>query len=79
MNPQLMPPELADLIGTLWKITFIFVVVIIIFIICRDIFLWYWKIDTILKNQEKTNLMIKKYIEAKGFEFTDDEKARLKS
>jgi hypothetical protein len=55
------------------------VVVVIIFIICREIFLWYWKINTILKNQEKTNLMIKKYIEAKGFEFTDDEKARLKS
>jgi uncharacterized membrane protein YbhN (UPF0104 family) len=79
VNPPLMPPALAELIRTLWTITFLLVVVVIIFIILRGFFLWYWKINTILKNQEKTNLMIKKYIEAKGFEFTDDEKARLKS
>lgn len=53
--------------------------VILIFVILRELVMWYWKINTIVKNQEKTNLMIKKYIEAKGFEFTDDEKARLKS
>jgi hypothetical protein len=35
--------------------------------------MWYWKINTIVKNQEKTNLMIKKYMEAKGIQFTDDE------
>jgi hypothetical protein len=81
MNPLLRATPEMDLMegrGNL-NITFIFVVVVIIFIICREIFLWYWKINTIVKNQEKTNLMIKKYIEAKGFEFTDDEKARLKS
>ena len=53
--------------------------VIIIFIVLRELVMWYWKINTIVKNQEKTNLMIKTYIEAKGFQFTDDEKARLKS
>jgi hypothetical protein len=41
--------------------------------------MWYWKINTIVKNQEKTNLMIKKYMEAKGIHFTDDEISRLKS
>lgn len=53
--------------------------VIIIFIVLRELVMWYWKINTIVKNQEKTNLMIKKYIEAKGIQFTDDEKVRLKS
>jgi hypothetical protein len=53
--------------------------VIIIFIVLRELVMWYWKINAIVKNQEKTNLMIKKYIEAKGIQFTDDEKARLKS
>ena len=53
--------------------------VILIFIILRELVMWYWKINTILKNQEKTNLMIKKYMEAKGIQFTDDEISRLKS
>ncbi len=53
--------------------------VIIIFIVLRELVMWYWKINTIVKNQEKTNLMIKKYIEAKGIQFTDDEISRLKS
>jgi hypothetical protein len=53
--------------------------VILIFIILRELVMWYWKINTIVKNQEKTNLMIKKYMEAKGIQFTDDEISRLKS
>ena len=53
--------------------------VIIIFIVLRELVMWYWKINAIVKKQEKTNLMIKKYIEAKGIQFTDDEISRLKS
>ena len=53
--------------------------VIIIFVALRGLVMWYWKINAIVKNQEKTNLMIKKYIEAKGIQFTDDEISRLKS
>ena len=53
--------------------------IILIFVILRELVMWYWKINTIVKNQEKTNLMIKKYIEAKGIQFTDDEISRLKS
>jgi hypothetical protein len=53
--------------------------VIIIFVALRELVMWYWKINTIVKNQEKTNLMIKKYIEAKGIQFTEDEISRLKS
>jgi hypothetical protein len=53
--------------------------VILIFVILRELVMWYWKINTIVKNQEKTNLMIKKYMEAKGIQFTDDEISRLKS
>lgn len=51
----------------------------VIFIVARELVLWYWKINTIVKNQEKTNLLLKKYIESKGIEFTDDEKGRLRS
>jgi hypothetical protein len=53
--------------------------VILIFVILRELVMWYWKINTIVKNQEKTNLMIKKYMEAKGIQFTEDEISRLKS
>jgi hypothetical protein len=53
--------------------------VILIFVALRELVMWYWKINAIVKNQEKTNLMIKKYIEAKGIQFTDDEISRLKS
>lgn len=53
--------------------------VILIFVALRELVMWYWKINTIVKNQEKTNLMIKKYMEAKGIQFTDDEISRLKS
>jgi hypothetical protein len=52
---------------------------LLIFAVLRELIMWYWKINTIVKNQEKTNLMIKKYIEAKGIQFTDDEISRLKS
>ena len=54
-------------------------IVILVIIVIRELLLRYWKINIIIKNQENTNLMIKKYMEAKGIEFTDDEKARLKS
>jgi hypothetical protein len=50
-----------------------------VFIVARELVLWYWKINTIVKNQEKTNLLLKKYFESKGIEFTDDEKGRLRS
>lgn len=53
-------------------------IVVIILIVIRELVVRYWKINIIIKNQENTNLMIKKYMEAKGIEFTD-EKARLKS
>ena len=53
--------------------------VILIFVLLRELVMWYWKINLIVKNQEKTNLMIKKNMEAKGIEFSDDEKAKLKS
>jgi len=30
----------------------------LIFILVRSIFLWYWKINTIVENQEKQNLLL---------------------
>lgn len=53
--------------------------VILIFVVLRELVMWYWKINLIVKNQEKTNLLLKKYFDSKGIEFSDDEKARLKS
>jgi hypothetical protein len=53
--------------------------IILIFGVSRQLVTWYLKINEIINNQEKTNLMIKKYMEAKGIQFTDDEISRLKS
>ncbi len=53
--------------------------IFLIFGVSRHLVTWYLKINEIINNQEKTNLMIKKYIEAKGIQFTDDEISRLKS
>ena len=53
--------------------------VILIFVVLRELVMWYWKINEIVKNQEKTNLLLKKYFDSKGIEFSDSEKARLKS
>ena len=54
-------------------------IVIIVFLVAREIVLWYWKINTIVKNQEKTNLLLKKYFDSKGINFTVDEITRLNS
>jgi hypothetical protein len=80
MNPLLMAPVTAGNSNNSSTYLLLgFVIWVILIIALRAFFLWYWKINTIVKNQEKTNLMLKKYIESKGIEFTDDEKARLKS
>ena len=54
-------------------------IIVIVFLVAREIVLWYWKINTIVKNQEKTNYLLKKYIESKGISFTADEITRLNS
>ncbi len=60
--------------------SFIPIIVIIgVFFLAREIVLWYWKINLIVKNQEKTNLLLKKYFESKKIEFTEEEKMKLKS
>ena len=79
MNVLLMAPPAAASIDSSANLLLGFAIGVIIIIALREFFLWYWKINTIVKNQEKTNLMIKKYIEAKGIQFTDDEISRLKS
>jgi hypothetical protein len=79
MNVLLMAPPAGASNYSSANLLLGFAIGVIIIIALREFFIWYWKINTIVKNQEKTNLMIKKYIEAKGFQFTDDEKARLKS
>ena len=79
MNVLLMAPPAGASNDSSANLLLGFAIGVIIIIALREFFMWYWKINTIVKNQEKTNLMIKKYIEAKGFQFTDDEKARLKS
>ena len=36
---------------------------IIVFIVLRSLMLWYWRVDTIVENQEKTNLLLKQILE----------------
>jgi hypothetical protein len=52
-------------------------IIVIVFLVAREIVLWYWKINTIVKNQEKTNLLLKKYFDSKGIHFTEEEKMKL--
>lgn len=52
---------------------------LIVFLVARELVLWYWKINTILKNQEKTNFLLKKYMDFKGVDFTKDDIDRLNS
>ena len=54
-------------------------IIVIVFLVAREIVLWYWKINTIVKNQEKTNFLLKKYMESKGVEFSKDDIDRLNS
>lgn len=63
---------------------------LIIGIVLRDLFLWYWKVNTIIENQEKTNkllvknqenmnLLLLKLLRDKGIELIAFEKEKLNS
>jgi hypothetical protein len=84
MNVLLMslmaPPSASSSQNTpIFNILVGLAIVVIILIVIRELVVRYWKINEIINNQEKTNLLLKKYFESKGIEFTDKEKARLKS
>jgi hypothetical protein len=66
---------MGDITSALIAIAFL----VIVFLVARELVLWYWKINTILKNQEKTNFLLKKYMESKGVEFSKDDIDRLNS
>ncbi|WP_157359396.1 hypothetical protein [Wenyingzhuangia fucanilytica] len=38
-------------------------IAIIVFLIFRDLMLWYWKVPKILKNQEKTNELLQQILD----------------
>lgn len=40
---------------------------IALFLILRVIFLWYWKIDAIVSNQQKTNDLLQKILDSNKF------------
>jgi hypothetical protein len=59
-------------------------------IVLRELFLWYWRINTIIENQEKTNkllvknqenmnLLLIKLLREKGVELNAFEKEKLNS
>jgi len=63
---------------------------LIIGIVLRELFLWYWKVNTIIENQEKTNkllvknqenlnLLLIKLLRDKGIELNAFEKEKLNS
>ncbi len=66
---------MGDITSALIAIAFL----VIVFLVARELVLWYWKINTIVKNQEKTNFLLKKYMESKGVEFSKDDIDRLNS
>lgn len=65
--------------GNITSVLIAIAFLVIVFLVARELVLWYWKINTIVKNQEKTNLLLFKYFDSKGITFSDDEKARLNS
>ena len=52
-------------------------IVAIVFIVLREVLLWYWKINEMVQNQKKTNYLIAKLLYQKGGELTDAEKKWL--
>jgi uncharacterized protein YoxC len=66
---------MENITGALIAIAFL----VIVFLVARELVLWYWKINTIVRNQEKTNFLLKKYMESKGVEFSKDDIDRLNS
>jgi len=52
-------------------------IVAIVFIVLREVLLWYWKINEMVQNQKKTNYLIAKILYLKGGELTDAEKKWL--
>jgi hypothetical protein len=52
-------------------------IVAIVFIVLREVLLWYWKVNEMVQNQKKTNYLIAKLLYQKGGELTDAEKKWL--
>jgi hypothetical protein len=50
------------------------IIVIALVVILREVILWYWKVNSIVENQRKTNYLLTKLVENKGYVFTDEEK-----
>lgn len=48
-----------------------------LFFLLRSLFLWYWKINKIVSNQEKTNWLLAKMYERDGGLLTPDQKKEL--
>lgn len=65
--------------GNITSVLIAIAFLVIVFLVARELVLWYWKINTIVKNQEKTNILLKKYFDSKGISFSEDEKNRLNS
>jgi hypothetical protein len=45
--------QLSEYLGITLNFLFIAFIVVVLFLALRLIFLWYWKIDTLVKNQEE--------------------------
>lgn len=38
-------------------------ILLVILLICRELLIWYWKIDVIIKNQDRTNKILLKIVD----------------
>lgn len=54
--------QLSEFLGSTLYIIFISFIVVVLFLALRLIFLWYWKIDTLVENQEKQIAILKEIL-----------------
>jgi hypothetical protein len=45
----------------------VILVLFFLFLICRELFCWYWKINTRIKLQEETNSMLRQLLEKNSY------------
>lgn len=51
---------------------------IVLFLICREVMCWYFKINELKKNQERTNYLLTKILVQNGGELNEEDQEALK-
>lgn len=55
----------------------VLILCIFLFILLREVVMWYWKINEIIKGQYRTNFLLTKILYKLGGELSEDDKKKL--